>query len=120
MLLRIATWQTRICPLGDDGRGVIAAVLSSTVGVKNMCEAIKKDLEEDDRVRRHTAKVIAVIAVALGPEGVMRIARPVAASARLAARHTIAKAIGEITERQGVGVARVGGCWPRFRRVAPS
>lgn len=93
----------------DDGKEVIG-MLASTIGIRNMYEIIRKDIDnEDDRIRRHTAKVIAVVAVALGPEEVMRIVRPVSAARNPIARHTIVKAIDEMTSMIGFGMARVVG-----------
>jgi splicing factor 3B subunit 1 len=79
----------------DDGRDLIS-LLAQYLGLKTIFAAIRNDVtHEDDGVRRHTAKVIAIVGQALGPEHLAHILRPCAASESHLSRHTAVKAIYE-------------------------
>lgn len=79
----------------DDGRDLIS-LLAQYLGLKTIFAAIRNDVtHEDDGVRRNTAKVIAIVGQALGPEHLAHILRPCAASESHLSRHTAVKAIYE-------------------------
>ncbi|CBH18212.1 splicing factor 3B subunit 1, putative [Trypanosoma equiperdum] len=82
--------------LRDDGKEVLI-LLTRVVGYEAVFEAIKEDFAHaESGVRRHTAKVVAIIAFAVGPEIAIKIIHGMSLSPVALARQTSARAITEM------------------------
>lgn len=92
--------------LREDGRDVLAIAIRA-VGIDAVFEAIKDDFSHPEvGVRRHTAKVVSIIAFALGTDVAMAMLAGVASSPVEAARYTAARAIMETSSLLSHGISK--------------
>jgi len=81
--------------LREDTRIVLVAVMRA-VGIESTFAALKDDFANHDiSIRRHTAKMVAIMALAFGPEISFQIIGDVARSEVEAARYTAARSLSE-------------------------
>ncbi|KAF8275878.1 hypothetical protein C3747_10g632 [Trypanosoma cruzi] len=80
----------------EDGKDVLA-LLTRVVGYEAVFEAIKEDFAHvENGVRRHTAKVVAIVGYAVGPATALQIIHGMSLSPVALARQTSARAITEL------------------------
>jgi splicing factor 3B subunit 1 len=93
--------------LREDGREVLS-LLMNVIGLDATFDAIKMDfVHPEDSIRRHTARVIAIIAHALKPSDAIDVISGIATSSSRDARHTAAMAIFELAMLLKHGTLRV-------------
>lgn len=104
--------------LREDGRDVLSFTMRA-VGLDAVFAAIKDDFAHPEvGVRRHTAKVVSIVAFALGAENAIAMVNGVSQSPVEAARYTAARSIMEISNMLSHGISKhLGLLVPVFERL---
>jgi splicing factor 3B subunit 1 len=104
--------------LREDGRDVLSFTMRA-VGLDAVFAAIKDDFAHSEvGVRRHTAKVVSIVAFSLGAENAIAMINGVSQSPVEAARYTAARSIMEMANMLSHGISKhLGLLVPVFERL---